>query len=328
MSTRISHRAGLTAAAAAVLVVAWGGVASAQDAAAVPKNEATNEATKFVRLVQGRDGAPQALQTAIVRYEVPTADGRTLQVDLVAVIHIADRKYYEQLNREFEQYDAVLYELVGPRDAAPARGEAGIYGPVASFLGLSDQLAVIDYRRKNFVHADMTGEEFLRSMEERQESLVKMFFRMMGQAIVEDSKRSGSSDADLLLALFSSDRHTALKRVLVRQFDNIDQQMSWMVGPDGSTLITERNKVALRVLKEQIDAGKTRLAIFYGGGHMSDIERRLIADFGARKVDQRWLVAWDLNPRDRGASGQDDAIPEKPSRPRRQRNQPQPAAAP
>ena len=39
-------------------------------------------------------------------------------VDLVAAVHIAEKSYYEQLNREFEGYDAVLYELGGPRRIA------------------------------------------------------------------------------------------------------------------------------------------------------------------------------------------------------------------
>lgn len=324
MSSCHPHRARGAATPLALLAVLLGAGLFGQESG--PPNQ--DEPTRFIRLVPGPRGVPKALETAIVRYAGKTADGRELQVDLVSVIHIADRQYYEQLNREFTQYDAVLYELVGPRDAAPQRGEAGIYGPVASLLDLSDQLAVIDYRRKNFVHADMTGEEFLRSMEERQESFVKMFFRMMGQAIVEQSKGGGASDADLLLALFSPDRPTALKRVLAQQLgSNIDHQFSWMVGPEGSTLITERNKVALRVLRQQIDAGKSRLAIFYGGGHMPDIERRLTDEFAVRKVGQRWLVAWDLSPRNGSGAPMNDT-PEKPKRPRKQRAQPQPAAAP
>ena len=44
----------------------------------------------------------------------------------------------------------------------------------------------------------------------------------------------------------------------------------------------------------QIQQGKRRVAIFYGAGHLSDMERRLVADFGLQKESQRWLVAWSI----------------------------------
>ena len=79
-------------------------------------------------------------------------------------------------------------------------------------------------------------------------------------------------------------------------------------GPDGSTLISERNKVALKVFRKQLAAGKRKIAIFYGAGHMSDFQRRLRQQFGLAPVSTRWLVAWNMKseprstpkPRDRG----------------------------
>ena len=62
-------------------------------------------------------------------------------------------------------------------------------------------------------------------------------------------------------------------------------------------VITECNKVALKVLDEQIAAGKKRIGIFYGRGHMPDMERRLIADVGVHRDNERWLVAWNLRRR-------------------------------
>jgi len=69
-----------------------------------------------------------------------------------------------------------------------------------------------------------------------------------------------------------------LKRVLAGQFEHMDSMMEALEGPDGSTIIAERNKVALETLKEQIAAGKLKIGIFYGAGHMPDMERRLIDD--------------------------------------------------
>ena len=62
----------------------------------------------------------------------------------------------------------------------------------------------------------------------------------------------------------------------------------------GSVLITERNKKALKVLKKQMAAGKKRIGIFYGAGHLDDMDKRLRKDFGLKPVAITWLTAWDL----------------------------------
>jgi hypothetical protein len=68
-------------------------------------------------------------------------------------------------------------------------------------------------------------------------------------------------------------------------------------GEEGSVLITERNKIALEVLKQQLSAGRKKLAIFYGAGHLADMDKRLREDFGMRPIEITWLTAWDLAPR-------------------------------
>ena len=52
-------------------------------------------------------------------------------------------------------------------------------------LGLEHQLDCIDYTKKNFVHADMSPEEFNKSMTERGESFMQMFLKMMGQSMAQ-----------------------------------------------------------------------------------------------------------------------------------------------
>jgi len=51
---------------------------------------------------------------------------------------------------------------------------------------------------------------------------------------------------------------------MAKQFESMESMMVSFSGPDGSTLITERNKRALEVLRQQQAAGKRKLAIFYG----------------------------------------------------------------
>jgi hypothetical protein len=65
-------------------------------------------------------------------------------------------------------------------------------------------------------------------------------------------------------------------------------------GEDGSAIITDRNKKALAVLKQEIAEGKKKIGIFYGAGHLSDMDKRLRSDFGLQPVAITWLTAWDL----------------------------------
>ncbi len=274
---------------------------------AQPKAAAKPKGTQFIRINTNDKGEAVAMQAAIVSYVGENADGKKVQVDLIGVIHIADRAYYKQLNKEFEAYDALLYELVAPKNARPGRGEGSIYGPVAGMLDLDDQLAVIDYSKDNFVHADMTWEEMAESMKKRKESITNMIFRAVGHSLAQQStKEGGVSDGDLLAALlFSKNRALGVKKILARQFGDMEGAMSILEGPDGSTLITERNKAALAVLKDELAGGKAKIGIFYGAGHLPDMESRLFEDFKLKKDSERWLTCWDLK---------DDTSTKKPAK--------------
>jgi len=263
-----------------------------------------DEAPKWLRIERDDDGEPTALQTAIVRYQPKDGEAGPV-VDLVGAIHVADRQYYENLNKEFKNYDVLLYELVAPEKAVPKRGQGGrsthavgaMQNGMKDMLELEHQLGWIDYQQKNFVHADMTPEQFSKSMSDRGESFLQMFFRMMGHSIAMQSKQQAqgkNTDIQLLAALFAKDRALRLKRVMADQFQDMEMMMVGFSGPDGSTLITERNKVALEVLQAQLDGGKKKLAIFYGAGHMKDMDERLQKDFGLEPVETRWITAWDL----------------------------------
>jgi len=257
----------------------------------------------FLRLRRNDVDEPVALETAIASYE-GTVQGKQVLVDLIGAVHVADQAYYDELNREFESYDVVLYELVAPRDTTPKAGERSAH-PVSflqlamkNMLSLQFQLDCIDYEKKNFVHADMTPEEFSESMNQRGESMMQMFLRMFGQSIAMQSRDPArNSDAQLLSALFAKPerRSQHLKRIMAEQFEDMEAATAVLDGPEGSTIVTERNKAALRVLKQQLDAGRARIAIFYGAAHLPDMEERLAADFQLKRKGTKWLTAWDLS---------------------------------
>jgi hypothetical protein len=242
------------------------------------------------------------METAVVTY---TSDKRPgVEIVLVGAVHVGDKTYYDELNKLFETYDVVLYELVAPEGTRVPKG--GRKGPsshpigmmqdgMSSVLELSHQLACVDYTKKNFVHADMSPDEFSKTMEDRGESFFQMFMRMMGSGIAQNAAGNGTSDAALLLALFSKNRALALKTVMAEQFESLGGAMAALDGGSGSTIITERNKRCFAVLDKQLAAGVKHIAIFYGAGHLPDMERRLEADYGFRRGSEKWITAWQLS---------------------------------
>lgn len=296
--------------------------------AAEPEKDASDG--RFLRIVRRGDDSPVAFETSIVRYVPRDRSAEHPTVDLVAAVHVADGAYYTELNRMFKQYDAVLYELVAPQGTRIPKGggEIGVGDPISMLqsvmtdvLDLRFQLRAIDYTRRNFVHADMSPWQFDRSMKQRGETPFEMFTRMLNYALAQEKKDSGSTTTARLiaaltgknridalkklvndeieemndvLALFSDDRALELKRTLAEQFEDLEGSLSAINGPDGSTLITERNKVALAVLRRQLDAGAKTVAIFYGAGHMPDFDKRLKDDFDLVPTKTHWLTAWDL----------------------------------
>ncbi len=259
---------------------------------------------RFMRIRRDADDNPLAMETSVTRYVTKNADGERVTVDLIGVVHIGEQDYYEKLNELFTKYDALLYELVAPEGTViprGGRGDGGGMNPVAalqqgmqSVLGLEFQLEHIDYTVDNFVHADMTPEEFGESMEKNDESVFKMALRAVGQSMAMQSTNSEMSDASLLMAMFSSDRESKLRRIMADQMQDLESGMVIFEGRDGSTIIHHRNRKALQVMMEQIESGKTHLGIFYGAGHLPDFDEHLRKNHGMQRGGQFWLEAWNL----------------------------------
>jgi hypothetical protein len=264
------------------------------------------EELQFIRVTRDDQGNPQTLETAITRF---SADDSRRHVDLIGAVHVGDKTYYEQLNRLFRDYDVVLYELIAPEGTRVPRGGHPSDHPIGrmqraikSMLDLSFQLDEIDYTAPRLVHADMSPADFARSMDQRGESFLQILFRMMGQAAAQAGRHDAPSDRDLLLALFAPDRSLRLKRILAAQFEDLEGQMAVFEGPSGSTLISERNKRALDVLRQQQELGHQKIGIFYGAGHLPDMAERLQEDFGFHYDSTRWVPAWNMSENDRAAA--------------------------
>jgi hypothetical protein len=254
----------------------------------------------FIRIERDGNREPVALQTVIAKY-VSTGSATGVEIDLVAVVHIGEQAYYRRLNREFEKYDAVLYELVAPEGTRPTRGGERSDNPLAMLqlimklvLRLEHQLEVVDYGKTNFIHADLSLEGMRKAMRDRGEDemtvVLKVFAELM-QKMRESADKPGPPAPtfgleDLLNA-------TKLKRIFAEQLVEAGGDAGF--GRTFNQLVViDRNKACLEVLKQQLKAGKKKIAIFYGAAHMPDFDKRLKEEVGVKRTTNEWIDAWSL----------------------------------
>lgn len=254
--------------------------------------------TDFIRVDE--DDAAARLQTSVTRFE---KDGAS--VELIGAIHIADKAYYDDLNKRFDGYDALLFEMIGGENkGALAKPEAEeeeegepqnldalhqIYGMVSRLLGLTGQMTEIDYSKEHFVHADLSMKEFQDLQNERGESLLGFALDAAKQAEADGAAKQ--PDLTKLVAAMMSGNSNAVKLEIVHTLGDGDDQIAAFAGE--SVIISDRNAKCVKVLGEQVAAGKKKLGIFYGAAHFPDMEKRLL-EAGWKRARQEWITAWDI----------------------------------
>ena len=256
---------------------------------------------KYLRFVEDDDGGGK-LETAIITYK----NDQDVAVHLIAVVHVGEGEYFRGLAKTFQGYDALLYEMVKPKDAGAPGANYQSQSMVSMFqrflkdaLQLEFQLDAIDYRAKNFVHADLDAETFARLQSERGESLLTLMLRQFLHELENPRKNAAAeiSLPELIVALTSPDGHRHFKLILARQFEDLERQVAGFEGPSGSVILTERNKKAVEVLKETLASGRKNIGVFYGAAHMIDLDKR-VREMGFKPVETEWRTAWDMTPKD------------------------------
>ena len=281
------------------------------DSAVVPQKRAEPRAqakllaekpakSKFIRFTKkGKNSG--VLETAIVAYE----DKSGRRVDLIAAVHLGETEYYKELEKLFENYEQLLYEMIKPKDTNPGRRSGNnsilslVQRALKDVLDLQFQLDAIDYGKKNFVHADLDVESFLAKLKERNETVLSILLRavLAGMAKQEKSSKAGLTPLHLVAALFSKNRASYLKFHLAQELEDIEEilaRLGWDDDEKGSAIIHDRNKKAIAVLEAGLQTAAKNFGIFYGAAHMPDLEKRL-QKLGFQKKSQRWLTAWDAS---------------------------------
>jgi len=306
------------------------GVVAADDQQTDEKQSETPE-QEYVRIRKNDRKLAVALETSIIHF----ADSKKFPdatVDLIGAIHLGEPAYYEQLNKLFESYDVLLFEAVMPEDAVkrdlrPGGGDGsrrkglddevewteakvGLAAISVLQLGMKDalgmefQLTGVDYSAANFVHADMTAEEFEASMAARGESFSGMFLKEMSKSVANQQEHNPlAMNLDMMLSMLTSDRLYRVRRIAAVQLAKAGEGDAFAGFDGSSTIITERNKKCFEVMVRELKKGKQKVGIFYGAGHFADMEKRMVADHGFARKSEDWIVAWHLrNPDEKSKS--------------------------
>lgn len=255
------------------------------------------EKTDFIRVTE--DEKVARLQTSVTRYE---KEG--VIVDLIGAVHIADKQYFTDLNTLFTKYDALLFEMVGgdkmekgkkidtkeKKDVQFSFLE-GMYLTLQDKLELAGQKEHVDYSKENFIHADLSMEEFQKLQEDKKESILTFAFKSaQGQAKGNGKKAKQPSMIKLFKALVTGDANL-LKLNIVHTLGQGDDQIAAFAGE--SVIIGDRNEKCLQVMNDQIVGGRKNLGIFYGAAHFPDMEERMLK-LGFKKTNQFWMAAWEI----------------------------------
>ncbi|RYD33403.1 MAG: hypothetical protein EOP86_13480 [Verrucomicrobiaceae bacterium] len=267
------------------------------------------------------------METGLASFSLP--DGRT--VDLVGVVHLGDKAYYQDLNKRLAGYDAVLFELVGDPSALQGKADPSeadekpapphplrmLQQTMGRLLRLEFQLQNIDYTRPNFIHADATGEEFEKMQKERGESMMQLMLKSMelssDPAVSEKFRAAQQIGLGDLILMFYSDKAAARFKIVFGQLlAESEQILEKKILGRNSALIAGRNEVALKKLDEVLtDPAKKRVCLFYGAGHMPSMEAVLRTRLKAEPKSFTWLTAWKMPPADppapSSAGGKKDA---------------------
>ena len=255
-----------------------------------------------------------SLQIALRRL-VP-ANGRGPDVWLSGVSHLGESNYFARLQKHLETLPVVLYEGVGGKSKKQMRfdpeEETSIQHTMASALGLVFQLSAMDYDRPQFRNSDLTVAQLQRLLTGGAGAGQgggggREFQQLMG--VMDGSSVLGTLMHVGLKFIGANPKLRAMTKVMmIEMLGQLSGDMVQMKGmpPEIQRLleviIQERNKVVLDELRKEMRALRPAraISIFYGAGHMADLEKRLRGELGYRPRSEIWLTAMSVDVRQSG----------------------------
>ena len=275
----------------------------------------------YVRMEAAKDGS-RALQTAWRKLEPPQDSGKPV-VWLIGVCHVGEKSYYQKTQRKLDAAELVLFEGIGfDGKVAEDRNQpeskvSNLQTTLADSLGLVFQLDAIRYDRLNFRNSDLGVAELQAKLggsnhkskpgKKAVDPEVRAFVKM-----IEGDSFALTLFQGILKLFQGNPQFRAMARlVIIETIAATEGDVSKLAGAASpgmrrlfKTLIDDRNAVVLRDLRHAIKAKEppSSVAIFYGAGHMIDLELRLGKKMGYRPTEETWVTAFAVNPGKAGLS--------------------------
>ncbi len=224
----------------------------------------------------------------------------------------------------------------GPRMKKPAgtnEGDYSLQDTMARSLGLVFQLQAIDYERTNFVNSDLSIAEIQALMQPGRSPAAttgRSATTTPGRATkpAQEDDDSNSSFQSLLSAMDGRSTLGVLLKGLMQLIGNstklqamtkiaLIETLGAMKGDPSrmkglpadmkqlmEVLIRERNKTVIEDLRYELKRATPgqSIAIFYGAGHLADLETRLRKELKLRPAEDVWLPAFSVNTARAGLS--------------------------
>ena len=316
----------------ALLTLLSAGCHTSRGANGAPVTSQTNLAPQpYTRIVNADTNTVQ-LQIAIRKF-VPE-HGRGPAIWLVGTAHIAESNYYRTVQDYLDARTVVLYEGINSEahkrrldkpgvvktnlvSAAPVRGTNegfSMQSALAQSLGLVFQLDAIDYDRTNFLNSDLSVLQIERLMINDSNAVPAAPGEAGRSSPTFDALlqvMDGSSFLGGLLKLAvkfigTNPSLQALTRLMfIDAIGNIKGDFSEIRGlpPDMQhllkVLIDARNQNVVDDLKAEIKLvpRSGSIAVFYGTGHMDNMEKSITRQLHYRPDGDIWLTAFSVDLR-------------------------------
>lgn len=294
------------------------------------KSTATQTIPPPAPYVRASNGQSNLLELEIAARRFVPIRGKGPTVWLTGVSHIGSSNYFAALQQHLNAQSLVLFEGVGEhsqdfknREASTASesdatgtakaGGSGLQTSLATSLGLLFQLDTIDYERPNFRHSDL-------SIREIRELLAEPRGSGGGDAAQDFDNLLGMMQGDSFMnvvvqfglgILASSPKLQAMSKVtlieLITEMGG-DPSRLGAISPELKqlleVLIARRNQRVITDLKTAIKeiGSKGSVSIFYGTGHMPEMETRIRKELKYRPVEDIWFSAISVNLAEAGIS--------------------------
>jgi hypothetical protein len=286
------------------------------------------------------DGAKGGIALQVSSRSFIPVEGKGPRVLLVAVTHIGESNYFRLLQKSMEEYDLVLFEGIMPERkggwsgkafetirssaAGEAEGEQGnIQTELAKALKLAFQLNAISYDQPNYRNSDLSIEAMQRILmgpppkpgarpaktpepEEAPDRSLDQLMQMMqgegffGKLLVMGVQIIGANPRlQAVTKLTLIETLGRLKGDLAKT-QSLPPQLARLF----KVIIHSRNQKVVfdleNSLKQPDPPGS--IAVFYGAGHMDDLERRVREQLNYKPDGDVWHPAFNVDTKDSGIS--------------------------